>query len=83
MGNGSRLGDLKHTALEMKICAKEHNMRSDTARLLVIPPSAQQPDTQTRSTCAPVEMLGLGRSLELLWVEQRGRLQHVQNPLTR
>ena len=76
MGDGSCLGDLKHTASEMKISAKKHNMRSDTARLLLVPPSAQQPDAQTRSTYAPVEMLGLGRSVERLWAEQEGGQQN-------
>ena len=61
-------------------------MQSDTARFLLIPPSAQQLDTQTRSTYAPVEMLvemlGLGQSVERLWVEQDVGEFVVQNPLT-
>ena len=86
MVNGSRLGDLKYTASEMKTwpnLRKKNNMRSGTARLHVTPPSAQQPDAQTRSTYAPVEMLGLGRSVELLWVEQkRSVIARAKSPHT-
>ena len=54
-------------------------MHSDTARLLLIPPSAQRPDAQTRSAYAPVEILGLGRSVERLWVEQEVGEQKLKN----